>query len=224
MVSNITAYKYDPSTPHVPVGGIALALNNMFGGDATLKCMQSTISMDTTGITAQQYANDGQAAKSENFEYCYATFGDPTQALLSRARELMFRTAIAFGSNATNQAFTGTQSRTVNVYRAHYGYLAAAVTLTLVSIAVVVTTFNGFWMLGRDVSMSPLEIARAFNAPLLAQDDSNAKASELVKSSGITHVRYQQLPEAGDNSEVASTWSNGEVIERKPTRMGIYSI
>ena len=49
------------------------------------------------------------------------------------------------------------------------------------------------WTLGRDVSMSPLEVAKAFNAPLLAAEHSNAEVEELVKSVGARRVRYQQV-------------------------------
>lgn len=38
--------------------------------------------------------------------------------------------------------------------------------------------------------MSPIEIAKAFNAPLLAMENSNAKVKELVKSAGHKPVRY----------------------------------
>jgi hypothetical protein len=38
--------------------------------------------------------------------------------------------------------------------------------------------------------MSPIEIAKAFNAPLLRELDSNAEASELCESLGEMGVRY----------------------------------
>lgn len=38
--------------------------------------------------------------------------------------------------------------------------------------------------------MSPLEIAKAFNAPLLAKEKSNAKVKELVEGAGHKPVRY----------------------------------
>lgn len=38
--------------------------------------------------------------------------------------------------------------------------------------------------------MSPIEIAKAFNAPLLAQENSNDEVKNLVKSAGSKPVRY----------------------------------
>jgi len=125
---------------------------------------------------------------------CNIKFTDPVQNLLAQARELMFRTALGFGNSSTIQTVPGTAARTTNVYRSHYGFLAGAVALTLVSLLVVLATFNGFWSLGRSVSMSPIEIVKAFNAPLLAAEDSNAEVKELVKSTGGRPVRYQLVP------------------------------
>lgn len=191
VVEDITTYA--ETNPSWPAGGIYLALQSRYGGNASLVCSTSSIQWDSSaGTTAQQFAKTTGVADSDEFSYCEITFDDPTEYLLSQARELTFRTAIAFGNESTPQTITGTQTRTTSFYRSNYGFLTAAVLLTMVSILVVMTTFNGFWTLGRAVSMSPLEIAKAFNAPLLAKEDPNAKAEELVRSSGKRNVRYQQ--------------------------------
>ncbi|KAF2213387.1 hypothetical protein CERZMDRAFT_96230 [Cercospora zeae-maydis SCOH1-5] len=48
---------------------------------------------------------------------------------------------------------------------------------------------------GREISMSPIEMAKAFNAPLLADEDSNASVQELVKSAGTKPVQYGRVSE-----------------------------
>lgn len=44
--------------------------------------------------------------------------------------------------------------------------------------------------LGRSVSLSPVEVAKAFNAPLLVEVDSNAEVKKIVEQIGVTRVRY----------------------------------
>ena len=50
--------------------------------------------------------------------------------------------------------------------------------------------------------MSPIEIAKAFNAPLLSKQNSNATANDLAKSAGSMPVRYGLVSEkhSGENT------------------------
>jgi hypothetical protein len=98
-------------------------------------------------------------------------------------------------ANATTQNIT-MQSFSVTVFKSRYEYLAAAVGIMLLSILVVVPTYNGFWELGREVTLSPIEIAKAFDAPLLRDGGSNATVRQLVRQVGNVKVAYG---EAVDN-------------------------
>jgi hypothetical protein len=64
------------------------------------------------------------------------------------------------------------------------------VILTSIAVFFVTLTFDGYWTLGRNVSMSPLEIAKAFNAPLLESADSNADVKSLMRVVGERSVKY----------------------------------
>ena len=112
--------------------------------------------------------------------------------IINSARELMFRTAlgIAAGNSSLLQTVTGTQTTTPAVYESQYLYLGIAVILTGIAVIFVTLTFTGFWLLGRAVSMSPLETAKAFNAPLLENADSNADVKALMTVVGERSVRY----------------------------------
>lgn len=98
------------------------------------------------------------------------------------------------------------------MYRAHYGFLAGAVALTVITVLVVLATLNGFWRLGRAVSLSPVEIAKAFGAPLLVSEHSNAKADELVKSAGTMPVQYV-LTARGEQMAADKQGSEVEVLK-----------
>jgi len=85
------------------------------------------------------------------------------------------------------------RTRTVQVFESNYYYLAGALIVMLLAVVVVVPIFYGFWELGRDVSMSPLEIANAFEAPLFHETNSNMTAEDIVKCSGNMVVQYGSI-------------------------------
>lgn len=85
------------------------------------------------------------------------------------------------------------RTRTIQVFESNYYYLAGALVVMLLAVAVVMPIFYGFWELGRNVSLLPLEIANAFEAPLLRETDSNMTAEEIVKCSGNTVVQYGSI-------------------------------
>lgn len=62
------------------------------------------------------------------------------------------------------------------------------------SALVVVPLLLKWWRLGRNVSLSPIEIARAFGAPeLIVGSGSNSSASELMREVGSRDIRYGEV-------------------------------
>jgi hypothetical protein len=51
-------------------------------------------------------------------------------------------------------------------------------------------TFYGWWELGRNVSLSPIEIAKAFNAPIFMNVPSNRDIDAMLKELDGVKVRY----------------------------------
>jgi hypothetical protein len=76
------------------------------------------------------------------------------------------------------------------VYKAQPEWLAAAFVLIVVACLSILPTYWGWWRLGRPVSMSPLEIAKAFEAPLMQHADPNGTIDDHLQSVGSTRVRY----------------------------------
>jgi hypothetical protein len=91
------------------------------------------------------------------------------------------------------QVITMEQTSTITVFESHYEFLGAALGIMILGILVVVPTLHGFWELGRQPSLNPLEIAKAFNAEMLRDDGSNAKAARLTKKLGDRRVQYGEL-------------------------------
>ncbi|KAK0854832.1 hypothetical protein LTS02_011346 [Friedmanniomyces endolithicus] len=222
IVNEIADYPVVTMPGPTSLGGYAFALNNRFEGASHIRFVGAVgFELISTGATGPQFANMDDVHEYET-GMCNIKFNDPVQNLLAQARELMFRTSLAFGNSSNVQTISGTAARTTNVYRSHYEFLAAAVALTLVSVLVVLATFNGFCSLGRSVSMSPIEIVKAFGAPLLAAEDSNAKAKELVESAGGRPVRYRLVPSAvGLEDDKAGSYVGVRDVERTESHLEI---
>lgn len=120
----------------------------------------------------------------------------------------MFRTAIASAplhANATNpqifrhngttlaantQSIIVTQSSSEARYKSEYAWLAGALLATMIPTLTVLGMFWGYWQIGRRVTLSPIETAKAMGSPLLISEDGNSTARELVRELGRRRVRY----------------------------------
>ena len=181
---------YAPST----LGGVYLALNNRFDSTASQQYTGAVgYTLTTTGATANQYANTTKTSGSTSFvpaNDCSLRFNDPLDDLLAEARELMFRTAVASANSSTAQQVLAQQTLTHAVYNSEYLFVIIATAISLIAVICVTLTFDGFWLLGRTTTMSPIETAKAFNAPMLQNEDSNANSSALLREIGDRRVQY----------------------------------
>jgi hypothetical protein len=92
-------------------------------------------------------------------------------------------------SNWTQVAhFDGESLQTV--YKANWWFVGVAVFLSFISILSLTLLFWGWWELGRDVSLNPLEIAMAFDSSLLKTVNSNSRRSQLLRTVGSQKIKY----------------------------------
>ena len=117
-------------------------------------------------------------------------FADPTADFLENIRQLMFRTAIMSANETNAQTVVSEASGLHNTYHTNYTFAILATAASVTAILAVLATFHGFWHIGRKVSMSPVELAKAFNAPLMRNADSNAPVRKLLKQVGTKPVQY----------------------------------
>jgi hypothetical protein len=105
------------------------------------------------------------------------------------------------------------------VYHTTWSIAAAAIAVSILGVVSTLPLYWGWWRLGRSVTLSPLEIAKAFGAPLLSGVNSNATAEEMAMQTGNLAVRYGTVkvsPDARDLS-VAVDDPEGEVHETNDT-------
>ncbi|KAH8822055.1 hypothetical protein F5884DRAFT_851252 [Xylogone sp. PMI_703] len=205
-INNVTVgysgYQGMPST----MSGIYLMLNNAFSSSAW---------MNFGGAIGYQIATNGTPAiqYSENVdvdvEGCQATWTDPTEDLLNAAREVMFRTSlrVAYGDSNMIQIIPSNATHAVVIYQSDYRYLGLSLLITCIGMTTIFPMLLGWWNLGRNVTMSPLELAKAFNAPLFAAAPSNATISQLLRRLGTRKIWYGLVngsAEYGDTAEIGA--------------------
>ncbi|KAM0257181.1 hypothetical protein ACHAQJ_004542 [Trichoderma viride] len=81
------------------------------------------------------------------------------------------------------------QTSNVNVFHSDYQYLIAETVLSLFFVLLIIPTFYGWWLLGWNVSLNPIETAKAFDAPLLQGPGSNASQEELAQIMGMRKLK-----------------------------------
>lgn len=239
------------------IGGIWFALFSRFS--CQTKARQSlygyayTYNSSLGGPIYSQYVSNNVSIATENM-----TFTDPMPDILNMARELSFRfVLLSTAQNLTdtheayaalntpgypggyngiiglNQTVKVSQTSNENVYATHRAYLFVAIAIILITCAAIFPVFLGWWKLGRTFSQSPVEIAKAFNAPLLNYANSNNGAKALVNGFGHLNVKYAvvdgealsiDLPPTGvkyGSSSEASVGNTLNVATRSRSQMAV---
>jgi hypothetical protein len=80
---------------------------------------------------------------------------------------------------SSQQNVTVEQSTIVAIYKVDYIYTFIAVGCVYLEIIFTIALLRSWKRLGREVSMSPLEIAKAFNAPILEDVNSNSTGVQI---------------------------------------------
>lgn len=147
-------------------------------------------------------------------------FDDPTVSIIHSFNEMLFRAAIISSSWSNlsslvdpgiipNQTTSANQTVTGNVFHSDFRWYAAAVSLEILVVLVVLTMYWGSWTLNDTLDLSPFDFALAFNSPLLSGMGVSKGATEVVEKYGDVRIRYTDLP--GDLEDGGSVKTSGFV-------------
>ncbi|CAH0051568.1 unnamed protein product [Clonostachys solani] len=183
-------------------GGIAYALGSIYNSEVRVYS-SANLAIMGSGLMTYTYRNfTDEELGSKSMRWI-----DPMPAILDAIREVTFRTAIAFSDPSAQQTIQGSQLRTINKYKIDLRFFGGTLGIIGFSTLAVVILFHGFWRLGRPVSMSPLEIATAFQAPITKGAVSVASdADDIAKQIGRRGVRYRgmYLPDGTPSRAIVS--------------------
>lgn len=216
----------DPNVIQGPsyLAGYWLALQNKWASTSRLRWV-GAVGYEVTGTgfsTPASYA----ILSTQDFSAgtnCSLHFRNPLDDMVQSARELLFRASVGAAqtdpSVNTQHITSATQTLKTGVYRSHYAYLVGACATSLIATVFITALFHGYWQIGRPVSMSPIETAKAFDAPLLRGCDSNATAAELLTAVGGEPVIYGAVMTM-ENSDASDPEASS--IERVTAQRGKY--
>lgn len=216
---------------HSTIGGFEYAARYLFSSKAVFNFAGAVSSTSLSG----SLANEMIVGDTWN-----ESFHDPMQSMVKTMQEIAFRTSVRAGKDLANTTDTKQKvqyngSATRSVYITDFRYMIAAVVLSIASVVAVGLTFYGWWELGRTVSLSPLEIAKAFDAPLLSQVGSNLDLSR-TKNLGAIGAEKIQYGEQISEQVYSTSYEGGNIVPqsrklgiglagrvRRPEKNGIYS-
>lgn len=123
-------------------------------------------------------------------------------AIISLARGPLFQSSLTLSTINDN-----------TTYGISIPPLVVGTLLSYASIAAIWPLYANFSRLGRTVSLHPLEIARAFGAPLFDGSDGNVGAKDIELERGHIHVRYGAVEKNGEEKVIRVCESGREVRE-----------
>ncbi|KAH8632793.1 hypothetical protein IG631_11427 [Alternaria alternata] len=157
----------DPFTAgnNTKIGGFQYAMSYLFA---------SSVVFNFGGAVSSNVFEGSLANEMVRIVNSEITCQDPMDRMLDALREITFRTAVIAGKNADTRNITNADQQMEyqgyelqSIYITDWKFMAIAALLSFSSIIAVGATFYGWWELGRPFSMGPLELASAFEAPLL---------------------------------------------------------
>jgi hypothetical protein len=231
--------------PHTGVltGGWIQAMGDFFGGYNVWD--SSRASQYISGIMARAYLNQSSLNYNITSSFSNESYLDPLPDFTATLNELSLRYALAafptdpvrlhdwegfigedmaagnwtqelaYPISATQDVAMQT-SQKVASYDVDYAYLIVAIAIML-GTALLMTSLvaQGWTALGRCVSTSPLEIAKAFDAPLLQAAGSNVSGGDIGRMLGDVQVRYGEVRDSAPEGDELSGKSESVVAYRK---------
>lgn len=166
---------------------------------------------------------NAEALKHANLSngFSDSNFLDPMPTIISYFNELMFRGGIstAAWSNLTDLIDPGLSSKQIvqaqqlkkePITRSDLRWWAGAAVLDLLTILVVLPLFNHWWSFDRSRTLSPLELAVAFDAPLVREVPSAGGADGAIRQIGDVRVRFGAVVRTDNLAENTETPGFGE--------------
>jgi hypothetical protein len=176
------------------LGGFSMIAKSLYESQAFMRFTGATgYDVSSTGLPATQYLTMNGTAPG-----CGDRWDNPMEDIIELTRDIGFRASLQYAKyNTTDKQKVEYDSGTTTlVYVTNYEKMWIAIAVSLVGIFAVLPTFWGWWELGRDVSLNPLEIANAFGtvgqeSHIMRNVDPNQNVGGIVNAvNDIGPVRY----------------------------------
>ncbi|KAK5203827.1 hypothetical protein LTR41_010512 [Exophiala xenobiotica] len=227
ILSYLTTDDRNIANTTTQLGGVANALSQFLSSTAAITYSGSSLwGLSQRGTLAQT-----MMFGPPNMGSCDCSFHDALSTLVAGINQLTFLTATALIQPPAFEPIAGTQVTVVGVrdnttatfsnipnslqisdvihYHTHYLYLALGVSSTIGCLLLILPAFWRYGVLGREVTLGPMEIASAFRAPVLetghGEDKEAGNLKHLIKHVGERKVMYGYVEEgAGADADTGA--------------------
>lgn len=197
-IVEIFVYEGDlPSAPKYYSAGPLTGLANSFGSylfsNSTMQVLPNTTiynNMQGGLIPDLFFVFDVADYDPSTVGKCDLAWSSPNQFVLNAMSDWLFRASISSSWPTDTQTFSVRRTNSALIFLSEYRYFALALVIMSITLLGVVFQLWGFWRLGRHVTMSPLELAKAFKAPLVEQASHSSAIDGILKAVGKTNVKY----------------------------------
>ena len=212
----VEVYPVVPETNSTIFGGIASALQSFFGSSIVMHPTANGTTLKYNGLFAQQLPTGYYPGQLDQFgnpvpqpDRCNTSFtsffgyGNPNDFMLTTIRDTLFYSSIyqAFQSQSSIQTLAQTPDWiSTNEYHVLWRYWFGSLAVTLAIILFILPTFYGFWTLARKTTLSPLETARAFHAPVLREAPRHLDMNGVLKEVGKNNIHTDLV--TGENGAI----------------------
>lgn len=172
-----------------PLGALDWIVSEYFTATDLITRDKTHFSDTPNGVSALQffdYPNSGTSG-------CVYRWHDPAPSILDAFNDILFVLALNAVPGRYTE-FAAVQMTDTIVYVSNYKCLAVGSAILLLAIIAASAELWGWWQLGRNVTLSPLETARAFGA-LLFQNGSEMDAQDLARRTRGRRFVYGQKVE-----------------------------
>ena len=183
-----------PGSPCGPLSALQWFGDAYYWSNATVRYNTTSgeWSATTVGLQAQQYFDTDSDDYIQSLS-CSFQWTDPMTDIITDFSQVLFCAAFLgdmYQTDNTTQNFTAIQTQPILVYQSEYKYLAAAAVIICLALISVSVTLWGWWELGRKVSLSPLETAKALGAELFQHSNLPMDGARLAEEMGSRKFRY----------------------------------
>ncbi|KAI5783243.1 hypothetical protein DFH27DRAFT_656389 [Peziza echinospora] len=143
---------------------------------------------------------------------CNETWTDPTERLMHMMRDVMFRAAIMDFNEKTlsdYQTVAATEAGIITLYQSDPQYGLVGLCFPVAGALFIMCLMWGCRDQGRAVTLSPVEIARAFGAAVLIDAGSNSTVEEILEQVG-SELKIQY----GDNASGGVGFDDASKVRR----------
>ena len=229
FVSPYTSSGDSPSAPEGslagPLAGLDWFGSNYLTSNATIdhNIVSDQYATYSQGVLGYQYL-DTNSLTYTSISICSFQWLRPTMDIISHMAEVLFRAELFAYNGSGTQEFAVQETTPTLVFHSEYDYLGLNIAIMLFTLLVVLFPLWGWWELGRPVSLSPIETAKAFVAPMLRLTSPQMEAGGLVKELGDRRVKYGEVRVCDENGQILSRMELGDPgTLRKPYKGEIFS-